>query len=166
MSPTGDLAHNPRMCPDWESNQWPFSSQAGTQSTEPYPPELASLFFFLIFIVIQLQLYAYLFFNFSFFDLSLSDSCPKSLGLGQGLGICVFHRFRRWFWCGPFKSSTTKVLQSHYDVRNTALIVGQLSLICLISSLASGKPFDLPEYLFSNLVNRILISGILLQSKF
>ena len=25
--PTGDLAHNPGMCPDWESNQRPFGSQ-------------------------------------------------------------------------------------------------------------------------------------------
>ena len=33
---TGDLAHNPGMCPDWESNQPPFRSQAGAQSTEPY----------------------------------------------------------------------------------------------------------------------------------
>ena len=33
--PTGDLACNPNMCPDWESNQQPFSSQASTQSTEP-----------------------------------------------------------------------------------------------------------------------------------
>ena len=36
--PTGDLAPNPGMCPDWESNQRPFSSQAGTQSTEPHKP--------------------------------------------------------------------------------------------------------------------------------
>ena len=34
----GDLAHNPGMCPDWESNQWPFDLQAGTQSTEPHQP--------------------------------------------------------------------------------------------------------------------------------
>ena len=34
--PTGDQAHNPGMCPDWESNQRPFGSQAGTQSTEPH----------------------------------------------------------------------------------------------------------------------------------
>ena len=33
--PTGDLAHNPGMCPDWESNQQPCGLQAGTQSTEP-----------------------------------------------------------------------------------------------------------------------------------
>ena len=33
--PTGDLAHNPGMCPDWESNQGPLAPQAGTQSTEP-----------------------------------------------------------------------------------------------------------------------------------
>ena len=24
---TGDLAHNPGMCPDWESNRWPFGLQ-------------------------------------------------------------------------------------------------------------------------------------------
>ena len=34
--PTGDLACNPGMCPDWESNQQPFGSQANTQSTEPH----------------------------------------------------------------------------------------------------------------------------------
>ena len=27
MSPTGDLAHNPGMCPDWELNQRPLGSQ-------------------------------------------------------------------------------------------------------------------------------------------
>ena len=36
--PTGDLAHNPGMCPDWELNLWPFRSQAGTQSTDPHQP--------------------------------------------------------------------------------------------------------------------------------
>ena len=38
--PTGDLAHNPGMCPDWESNQQLFGSQAGTQLTEPQHPGL------------------------------------------------------------------------------------------------------------------------------
>ena len=38
MPPTGDLALNLGMCPDWESNQQPFGSQAGTQSTEPHQP--------------------------------------------------------------------------------------------------------------------------------
>ena len=28
MPPTGDLAHNPGMCPDWKSNWRPFDSQA------------------------------------------------------------------------------------------------------------------------------------------
>ena len=37
---TGDPACNPGMCPDWESNQRPFGSQAGTQSTEPHQPGL------------------------------------------------------------------------------------------------------------------------------
>ena len=40
MSPTGDLACNPGTCPDWEWNQRPFGSQAGTQSTEPHQPGL------------------------------------------------------------------------------------------------------------------------------
>ena len=38
VSPTGDLAHNPGMCPDWESNQQPFGSQASAKSTEPHQP--------------------------------------------------------------------------------------------------------------------------------
>ena len=38
--PTGDPARNPGLCPDWESNQRPFGSQAGTQSTEPHQPGL------------------------------------------------------------------------------------------------------------------------------
>ena len=32
----GDLAHNPGMCPDQESNWWPSSFQASTQTTEPH----------------------------------------------------------------------------------------------------------------------------------
>ena len=39
-TPTGDLACNPGMCPDWESNWRPFGSQAGTQSPEPPQPGL------------------------------------------------------------------------------------------------------------------------------
>ena len=34
----GDLAHDPGMCPDWESNRRPFGSQASAQSTEPHQP--------------------------------------------------------------------------------------------------------------------------------
>ena len=30
---TGDPAHNPGICPDWESNERCLASQAGTQST-------------------------------------------------------------------------------------------------------------------------------------
>ena len=32
LPPTGDLAHNPGMCPDWESNWQLFGLQASTQS--------------------------------------------------------------------------------------------------------------------------------------
>ena len=40
MPPTGDLARNTGMCPDWELNQRPFISQAGAQSIEPHQPGL------------------------------------------------------------------------------------------------------------------------------
>ena len=33
-----DRTRNPGMCPDWELNCQPFSSQADTQSTEPHQP--------------------------------------------------------------------------------------------------------------------------------
>ena len=36
---TGDLACDPGMCPDWESNQRPFGSQICAQSTELHQPE-------------------------------------------------------------------------------------------------------------------------------
>ena len=36
MLPTGDLAHNPGMCPNWESNWQPFALQDGVQPTEPH----------------------------------------------------------------------------------------------------------------------------------
>ena len=38
MPHTGDLACNPGMCPDQETNQPPFASQASTQPTEPHQP--------------------------------------------------------------------------------------------------------------------------------
>ena len=43
--PTGVLACNPGMYPDWESNQQPFGSQAGAQSAEPHQPGPKNFFF-------------------------------------------------------------------------------------------------------------------------
>ena len=43
--PTGDQAHNPGMCPDWESNWRPFGLQADAQSTEPDQPGLGLMVF-------------------------------------------------------------------------------------------------------------------------
>ena len=40
MPSTGDLARNPGMCPDWESNRRPFGLQASAQATEPHQPPL------------------------------------------------------------------------------------------------------------------------------
>ena len=36
--PTGDLADNPSMCLDWESNLRAFASNSSTQSTDPQQP--------------------------------------------------------------------------------------------------------------------------------
>ena len=36
--PSGDVARNPGMCPNWESNRRHFGSQGGTESTEPHQP--------------------------------------------------------------------------------------------------------------------------------
>ena len=45
VPPIGDLAHNPGMFPDWESNQQPFGLQASAQSTEPHLPGLLMVSF-------------------------------------------------------------------------------------------------------------------------
>ena len=57
VPPTGELARNPGMCPDWGLNLQPFGSQAGTQSTEPHQPGLAKTF--LIPILSKVKLYGY-----------------------------------------------------------------------------------------------------------
>ena len=42
--PTGNLAHNPGMCPDWESNWRPFGLQGIAQCTDPYQSGLNCYF--------------------------------------------------------------------------------------------------------------------------
>ena len=44
MPLTGDLTCNPGMCPDWESNWWPFGLWACTQSNELHQPGLMLFF--------------------------------------------------------------------------------------------------------------------------
>ena len=48
LPPTGDMAQNPGMCPDWELNWRPFGLQAGTQSTEPHQQGQILISFLLI----------------------------------------------------------------------------------------------------------------------
>ena len=43
--PTADLAHNPGMCPNWESSKQPFGSKASAQPTEPHQPQLLTQLF-------------------------------------------------------------------------------------------------------------------------
>ena len=47
--PLGDLALNSGLCPDWELNQRPFSSQASAQSTEPHQPGPFCTYFYFSF---------------------------------------------------------------------------------------------------------------------
>ena len=68
--PTGDLAHSSGMCPDWELDQQPFSSQASTQSTEPHHPGLYLFcmnYNFYSFILVLFVLVLSFFFFFFFF---------------------------------------------------------------------------------------------------
>ena len=49
VPPTSDQACNPGMCPAWELNWQPFTSQASTQPTEPHQPGLVCCFCFVLF---------------------------------------------------------------------------------------------------------------------
>ena len=49
--PTGDLARNPGMGPDWESNWRPFGWQSRAQSTEPHQPRQKLFFLFNVFLL-------------------------------------------------------------------------------------------------------------------
>ena len=63
--PTGGLAHNPGMCPNWESNWRLFGSQAGTQSTEPHQPGLyIYIYLYLYYIYYILYIYLYIIYIF------------------------------------------------------------------------------------------------------
>ena len=52
-NPHWGTACNLSMCPDWESNQQPFGSQAGTQCIEPHQPGLF-LFYLCVFFLFSL----------------------------------------------------------------------------------------------------------------
>ena len=54
--PTGDLACNPGMCPDWESNWQPFGSQVSAQSTEPHQPGQKSQYFSWSYLILKTDL--------------------------------------------------------------------------------------------------------------
>ena len=45
VPPTGDLACNPGMCPDWELNGRPYGLQASAQFTEPNQSGLQTTFY-------------------------------------------------------------------------------------------------------------------------
>ena len=54
---TGDLAHNPGMCPAWEANQQCFGSQAQAQSTELHQSGMQMFFVYLLVLSCERVLY-------------------------------------------------------------------------------------------------------------
>ena len=68
--PTGGLAGNPGMCPDWELNRQHFSLQACTQFTDPRQPGLK-----LNFLKIQYKIFASSN-SLSFLDNGMHTGCP------------------------------------------------------------------------------------------
>ena len=88
---TGDLACNPGMCPDWESNLWPFSLQASTQSTESNQPgPICTSFFFKVYFI-DYDITVVPFF-FSPFPSSLHSPLPCSTSLPLSSSPWVIHR--------------------------------------------------------------------------
>ena len=85
--PTGGLAHNPGMFPDWELDPRPFGSQASTQSTEPHQPGIVLSFIVFIFI-------SPLIFIISFFVLSFVHSSFFSF---FSCKVREFENFLRFF---------------------------------------------------------------------
>ena len=76
---TGDLACNPDICPDWESNQWPFGSQAGTQFIEHTGQ--GGIYFF--FYICKVQLYS------DFRKWWLSKQCYIVASLGKSSSLKI-----------------------------------------------------------------------------
>ena len=98
----GDLAHYPGMCSDWESNQLPFGSQDGAQSTESHQSGLQDAFLKLMWYALTsvVQLVGTLSHN------------QKVAGLIPGQGTCLGCRFNSWSgvhdsWSGHIQEATS-----------------------------------------------------------
>ena len=77
----GDLAHNPGMCPEQESNQQPFGLQAGTQSTEPHQPGLTVVLMYISQIANEAEhlfTRSFLICNMLFGEMSVHVFCPSN----------------------------------------------------------------------------------------
>ena len=97
MPPTGDPAGNPGMCPDWESNQQPFGSQASTQSTEPHQPGCKNCVFILMCLnfshlqsTIHLIQYSYRDIFFHCLNQFLNSSILMPFCTSAGFLVCLF----------------------------------------------------------------------------
>ena len=78
VPPTGDLALNPGMFPDWESNQQPFGLQACAQSTELYQPGRGFPNFCLFFISSSITVKTHTTYDASPCNLLRLILCPKT----------------------------------------------------------------------------------------
>ena len=102
--PLGVLACNPGMCPDWELNQWPFGSQAGTQSTEPHQPGLNKQNLLLVELIFPLNCSFLLFFK-DFIYLFLERREEKELEKERNINVwlpltCPLLQPRQVPWLG------------------------------------------------------------------
>ena len=96
MPPTGDLAHNPDMCPDQEFNQWPFGLQSGAQSTEPHQPRLITFIWIKFFTKTNKAAVKFLYHIFVPHLLSNIVHLP----MGMEFSIKYWHEFNWRLWLG------------------------------------------------------------------
>ena len=86
VPPTGDLACNPGMCPDWESNQRPFGLQTHAQSTKLHQPGLKLFIFFTCLKVLEtwatLSLHSYM-------SVAAEAEQPVVPLLGRACALCL-----------------------------------------------------------------------------
>ena len=91
-----DLAHNPGMCPDWESNWRAFGSRARAQSTEPHQPEQNVFLFFKLNYITPLS--------------SVHRSCPPFASSSGN--ITIIHLFIKQKPCGHLQCLTLSRFKS------------------------------------------------------
>ena len=149
-----NLAHNPGMCPEGESNWLPFGSQSGAQSTEPRQPGLKiflveiyhtrngiqrarqslQVYISFIYICIYTHTCTYIYTH-TYTHTHIFHSLLAKAGLRRncGGGIFIFSMFLL------FKVSSSSIL---YPILTTKIATGYSEIF--IKDLAKPKSFKIP----------------------